>query len=254
MKQINYIKKVNIYKNEMPLWLRTLLKAIFISFIICCLFVAIFNFIYTYTVVEGKSMYPTLNGYLYDEYGVEIEDSIADSVYINRFAGFTRGNIAVFNNPSLSPISKHVVKRIIAIGGDKIAIAPITNNINEPDNIYKIFLIRKGETEIKQLNESYLPNNMSSYSTYSDFRAYRLANPTKFTATSSSYGTLYFLTLEDNEVFLLGDNRNSGSSYDSADYGPVDVEKYVGRVDIIAYQSGNNFSYIFLYYWHKLFG
>lgn len=199
-------------------------------------------------------MYPTLNGYLYDEYGLEIEENVADSVYINRFAGFTRGDVGVFNNPSLSPINKHVVKRIIAVGGDKIAIGSITSLNNEPENVYKVFLIKKGSTTMEILNEPYLPSNMSLYSTYSDFKNYRLSNPTKFTAVNSEHGILYFLTLNDNEVFLLGDNREIGNSYDSADYGSVDANKYVGRVDIIAYQSSNNFSYIFLYYWHKLFG
>lgn len=239
----------------MPLWLRTLLKTVFITFIICCLFVAIFSFIYTYTVVEGRSMYPTLNGALYDQYGVVVKDSVADSVYINRFAGFSRGDVAVFNNPSSSATSRHVVKRVIATGGEKIAIAPTTSYSRESDNTYKIFLIKKDSSVIEILPEAYLPANTSLYGTYSDFKKYREENPGKFTViSSSSYGTLHFLSLDSDEVFLLGDNRNSGDSWDSADYGAVNTNKYVGRVDIIAYQSANNFSYIFLYYWSKLFG
>lgn len=254
MKQVNYIKKVNIYKNEMPLWLKTLLKALFITFIICCLFVAIFNFIYAYTLVDGKSMYPTLNGSVYDNYGVEIDENSADSVYINRFVGYERGNIVVFNNPSDSATSKHVVKRLIATGGDKIAIAPITNTGNDLNNIYRIFLIKSGSTDIEILNESYLPSGISLYYTYADFKAYRLINSSGFTAVNhSAYGTLHFLSLKNDEVFLLGDNRSANSSYDSADYGPVNSSKYFGRVDIIAYKSLNNFNYIFYYFWNKIF-
>lgn len=237
----------------MPLWVRTLLKAVFIAFIICCLFVAIFTFIYTYTIVDGKSMYPTLNGSFYDDYG-NVEGTTADSVYINRFASFTRGDIAVFDNPSSSPVSKHVVKRVIATGGDKIAIAAITNYSNETENTYKILLIKNGSTTIEVLGENYLLSGTSLYETYDNFRTYRLSNPSKFTPINSAYGTLYFLILESDEAFILGDNRGAGNSYDSADYGAVDVSKYVGRVDIVAYQSQDNFSHIFLYYWHKLFG
>ncbi len=254
MKQINYIKKVNIYRNETPLWLKTLLKAIFITFLICCLFVAIFDFIYSCTPVDGKSMYPTLNSLVYDDNGNEIEAELADSVYINRYAGYERGDIGVFLNPSSSSTSKHVVKRIIATGGDKIAIAATTNYSSESENTYKIFLIKNGSTSFEILPESYLPTETSLYSTFLDFKEYRLNNPSKFSPVSSStYGMLYFLTLAENEVFILGDNRSLNNSYDSADYGPVPAQKYVGRVDIIAYKSQNHFSYIFLYFWNKIF-
>ena len=44
-----------------------------------------------------------------------------------------------------------------------------------------------------------------------------------------SYGKLEKpLTLKENEYILLGDNRNN--SYDSREIGPVNVEKFVGRI------------------------
>jgi signal peptidase I len=64
---------------------------------------------------------------------------LADSVYINRYTGYARGDIVVFNNPSSSATSRHVVKRLIATGGDKIAIAAITNYSNEAENTTKFF-------------------------------------------------------------------------------------------------------------------
>lgn len=233
----------------MPSWIVIPLRTIFIIFIICCLLAAIFGFVYSYTVVEGRSMYPTLNNYVYAENGQELNKDAADSVYINRFANFNRGDIGVFFNPSNSTVARYVVKRIIAIGGDKIAIAPYT-----PTMTCKIFLIKKGETSIEILDESYLPLDETSSSTYGDFSNYRLNNPLRFTEEHTIYGTLYFLELEENEVFLLGDNRTLGSSFDSADYGPVDSSKYIGRVDIIVYESTNNFDYIFEYFWYKIFG
>jgi signal peptidase I len=198
-------------------------------------------------------MYPTLNSNIYNEYGLQVE-GYADSVYINRFAGYKRGDIVVFKDPDPNRSTGiYVVKRLIAMEGDKIAIG--TNYESEYENVYKIFLIENGSSSIKILEENYLPTATSLYETSKDFENYRLANPTKFsTEISPVYGTLYFLTLSENEAFILGDNRSAGSSNDSADYGAVSSTKYIGRVDIIAYQSQNNFSYIFLYYWRKIFG
>lgn len=236
-----YIKKANIYKNEMPLFLKTLLKTVFITFIICCAFVAVFNFIYSYTLVEGKSMYPTLNGSTYNEEGILLGE---DSVYINRFTGYKRGDLVVFNNPGSSSQNKYVVKRLIALEGERIAIS---------EN--GIYLIKKHSDSIELLVENYLNNGVSLEHTASDFLGYRMRNSSKFEAVNSAvYGELYFLQLEEDEVFILGDNRSLNSSNDSADYGGVKAFKYVGKIDIIVYQSKNNFSYIFGYFWKKLFG
>lgn len=235
-----YIKKANIYKSEIPLWLKTLLKAVFITFIICCAFVAVFNFIYSYTLVEGKSMYPTLNESYYSA-GLQSE-AVNDSVYINRFAKYKRGDLVVFINPGPNSQNRYVVKRLIAVGGDKIA---IKNN--------GIYIERDGN--VVRLLETYLPPNTRLEYVAEDFRQYRLQNEFRFKRIDDIiFGELYFLTLEEDEVFILGDNREAGGSSDSADYGPVKASKYVGRVDIIAYQSKNNASYIFTYFWNKLFG
>ncbi|MDD4110656.1 MAG: signal peptidase I [Clostridia bacterium] len=246
MRQLEYIKKVNIYRRDMSSWIAIPLRTIFIFFIISCLIVAIFGFVYSYTIVEGRSMYPTLNNYVYADSGQMIDEEAADSVYINRFAKFTRGDIGVFYNPSNSSIARYVVKRIVATGGDKIAIG-----LHEDTMTYKIYLIKNGETSIQMLNEPYLSLDATSSETFLNFSEYRLRNPLQFTEQNTTYGPLYFLELAHNEAFLLGDNRSMGSSLDSADYGPVDVSKYIGRVDIIIYQSTNNFDYIFEYFWNK---
>lgn len=228
----------------MPLWLKTLLKAVFITFIICCAFVAVFSFIYSYTLVEGGSMYPTLNNFAYADDGTPLKNGAKDSVYINRFTGYKKEDLVVFYNPSPDSQNKYVVKRLIATGGDKIAIT-----------LQGIYLIESGSDKIQQLEENYLPEGTSLHYTNIDFENYRKKNPTEFKVINDDkYGSLYFLTLQSDEVFLLGDNRRLDKSNDSADYGVVDASKYIGRVDIIAYQSQNNFSHIFLYFWHKLFG
>lgn len=260
MRQINYIKKVNIYRKEMPIWFRNILKTFFITFLIFCLFITSFTFIYYYTPVEGESMYPTLNEAYYSGH---FDNISTDSVYINRFANYSRGNIVIFNKPSeLS--SNYVVKRLIATGGDKLAIAPITNFSNESQNIYKIFIIKNGSSIVEILSETYLSEISQAtklYHTYLDFTNYRvnIAHEEGFTTINNikvngiNYGSIHFLTLKNDQVFLLGDNREHNGSFDSADYGPVPSSKYVGRVDIIAYQSANNLEHVVSYFWHKIF-
>lgn len=250
MKQqkINYIKKVNIYKPEFPLWAMILFKAIFITFIVCCAIVAVFSFIYIYTPVEGPSMLPTINSQCFDENNQLIEGTTTDSVYINRFAKATYGDIIVSRKDG-----KYVIKRLIAMGGDKIAIAPITNELIPSERTYKIFLIKAGKTDVEILQEPYLLDESSLYRTYEKFETYRSNNLNRFEKISvEGYGTLNFLSLKEDEIFYLGDNRID--SKDCSDYGPNTINNYVGRVDIIVYESKDNFSQIFLYFWHKIFG
>ncbi len=250
--KINYIKKVNIYKPSIPLWLLNLLKSIFITFIICCAFVAVFSFIYICTSVDGVSMYPTINALSYDKDGNRIEGAQLDSVYINRFASCDYGDIIIINNPPESLSNKYVIKRLIAKGGDKIAIAPVTNEIIPESRTYKVFIIKKGSSKIEVLEETYLDKNISLYKAYKQFDAYRLENEEKFIKLNTEFGYVNFLNIKEDELFYLGDNRED--SKDCSKYGAVNISHYVGRVDIIVYGGKNNFSYIFLYFWNKIFG
>ncbi len=253
MKQkINYIKKVNIYKEKFPLWAVILFKSLFITFIICCSFVAVFSFIYTCTPVSGQSMLPTLNSQKYTESGEEIEDAPQDSVYINRFAEADYGDIIVMVNPETSLKNKYVIKRLIAKGGDKVGIAAVTNESSPAYRTYKVFRIKKDSNIVEILDESYLSDDVNMYFPYVYFNEYRNENPKKFEEIETSFGNVWFLKVNENELFYLGDNR--ALSNDCASYGAVSKDKYVGRVDIIAYESKDHFSYIFLYFWHKIFG
>ena len=246
--KINYIKNVNIYKPEFPLWAMILFKAIFITFIVCCAVVAVFSFIYIYTPVEGPSMLPTINNQCFDENNYPVEGSSVDSVYINRFVKPTYGDIIVAKKNG-----KYVIKRLIAMGGDKIAIAPITNEILPSEKTYVIFLIKKDSNKIEILNENYLADEMSLFKTFQKFEELKKNNTENFEKIKTEeFGYLDFLNIKENEIFYLGDNRED--SKDCSDYGPNSINNYVGRVDIIVKESKNNFSYIFLYFWKKIFG
>lgn len=256
MKQkVNYIKKVNIYKDTLPLWVAVLIKSLFITFLICCAFVAIFSFIYIKTPVDGKSMYPNLNAQCYDANGNKIEDANHDYVYINRFSGCDYGNIIVVKNPEDNDENKYVIKRLIAKDGDKIAFAPITNEANEEERTYKLFLIKEGASTVEIIEENYLQENESNYEAYKAFINYKTKHPENFTTIKTAYGEVQFLAIDQGKMFYVSDNRsNSVLNRDCLDYGAVSNEKFVGRVDIIVPEGKNDFSHIFFYYWHKIFG
>ena len=254
MKQqkINYIKKVNIYKEKFPLWAVLLFKSVFITFIICCAFVAVFSFIYTCTPVDGKSMLPTLNVQKYDDLGEEIESAPKDSVYINRFAEADYSDIIVMVNPNASLKNRYVIKRLIAKGGDKVGIGAVTSESSPAYRTYKVFLIKKGTNVVEVLDEPYLAEGTDMYFSFCYMNEYRRDNEEKFQEIETSFGDVWFLSVAENELFYLGDNRHF--SLDCSTYGAQSKDNYVGRVDIIAYESKDYFSYIFLYFWHKIFG
>lgn len=251
--EVNYIKQVNIYKGRLPLWVNMLLKAIFITFLICCAFVAVFSFIYICTPVDGPSMQPTINAQCEYVGSKEISGNNTDSVYINRFATPTYGDIIVVNKPTER--GEYVIKRLIAKGGDKVAIEPIGSD-------YKVLLIKGDSNIIEELQEDYLSDDISLQKCYDSFKLYRTGGVNKgelveehgdkFEVINYKGNDCYFLKIEEDEIFYLGDNR--ANSNDCSNYGAYKKSKCVGRVDIIAKESKNNFSYIFLYFWHKVFG
>lgn len=245
MKQkVNYIKNVNIYKNALPLWVTVLLKSIFITFLICCTFVAIFSFIYIKTTVEGPSMFPSLNASCDYQGGMLVEGE-RDIVYINRFVDCNYGDIIVVKNPQDAIEEKHVIKRLIAKGGDKVAVV-------ESNDTFKIAVIKKDSEAIEILEEEYLID--ISINSYSNLKYTNLKNREEIKTKSieTIYGKVDFIEIPEGQIFYLGDNR--ANSLDCFDYGSVSHDKYVGRVDIIAKEGKQTFSYIFLYYWHKIFG
>lgn len=247
-KDTKYIKRVNIYRKDIPLWLHSTLKALFIAFIICCAIIAIFNFVYIGRKVDGSSMLPTLNNY---------EDkSISDCVYINRFATSYDGDIIVVHNPTNnSNANKYVIKRLMATSGDKIAIIRTDNGgVSASDGTYKISRIKKDSSNAELVEETYLDENTSLYFSYLEFQS--LLNKPDLTGCKVvTINGIKYLEIDEGYIFYMGDNRSSKeASYDCLDYGPVEANKIVGRVNIIVYENKNHFSQIFSYFIHKIFG
>ena len=106
-----------------------------------------------------------------------------------RFSDPERGEVIVFKNPR--NLSQRFIKRIIVLPGETVQIGE-----------GKVIIHQDGESQI--LNES------------------------SYLATFSSTPGNLRLTLEENEYFVLGDNRLSSS--DSRSFGAVPGENIVGKV------------------------
>jgi len=102
-----------------------------IIFFAVCAVIIFFNLTHEYHTVSGDSMYPTLNG-----------TTETDGVFVSKIKGYGRGDILVVNKGEKDAYGQDifVVKRLIAIGGDKIT-------IREVDGYFRIILIYNGEPE-----------------------------------------------------------------------------------------------------------
>lgn len=239
-----YIKRVNIYRKEIPLWLHSILKALFVTFIILCALIALFNFVYVGRKVVGTSMLPTLNS------------NGEDCVYINRFASYSNGDIIVIHNPENdSNANKYVIKRIIASAGDKIAIIRTDNGaVTASEGTYKISRIAKGVSKAEIVNEPYLSEDATLYFSYLEFQILLNSSTLEGCQIVTINGVKY-LEILDNYVFYIGDNRSSkDASRDCLEYGPVQTNKIVGKVNIIVHENESHFNQVFMYFIHKIFG
>ena len=182
-------------------------------FVVICAITIFFNVTHEYHMVEGSSMYPTLNY------------SGKDGVFISKIKSYTRGDIIVTKKgiKNANGQDVFVIKRLIAIGGDKITVRKV-------DERYRIVLIYANtDTEII-LEEPYL----ESYSVNEVLGRKFFNMIEKCSLEIDSDG---FLLLGEDEIFYLGDNRPV--SEDCSSYGPNKRNNVVGKVDYIAYGGTN---------------
>lgn len=159
---------------------RKILKGNLIFLIVCLIFALIIRMYFLERAdVDGISMYPTLK-----DKDVVFVEKISDSI-----KSFTKGEIIIFNPPN--DMASIYIKRIIAMGGDKLE-------------------IKNGQVFVngKQTEEKYLPKE-----------------------AQTSYGSFitddYIYTVPKDSVFVMGDNRER--SNDSRNFGPVPVKNIKGH-------------------------
>ncbi len=181
--------------------------SLYLAFFIYVIFSLVFVNTYTYYEVQNTSMRPLLN-----------DSSTNDGVYLNNFAEVEVGDVIIAINPEER--TKTVIKRLMAVGGDKIAIT-----FDNATTTYVVKRIAKGHSSAYTVLEPYI-TGQGMPQVYNDFITLLTTTENK-----ENIGGIDYLVLEDDEIFYMGDNRVS--SRDCIDYGPSKRADVIGRVDII---------------------
>mgnify|MGYP002535886985 CR=1 FL=1 len=165
---------------------------------------------HAYFIVKNGSMSPTLNA---NTHGLN------DAVYVNKYADVEVGDIAVVNGQTYS-----VIKRIVGCGGDKIGFVTKLNDNGEV--IRKLARIPKGLNTYYELDEFYLENDKVNEYAFERFQGL-IAKGEKIEFIDG----IAFYAIGENEIFYVGDNRVS--SFDCFNYGSVDKQCLIGKVEVI---------------------
>lgn len=237
------IKKQTIYGNEpfkynpeLKIWKSLPDLILFAVFLVYLTMSVLFLSTYSYYTVQHTSMQPLLNNYTAEE----LQSGISDGVYINTKVTAQAGDVIVIKNEFDLEVDT-VVKRLIAVGGDKIAIRRVVQP-SQPVR-YNIVIIPKGNTVPYVIVENYISEERMTVGmerVYNNFNSYLTSETHKETI-----GGVTYLVLQEDEIFYLGDNR--GNSRDCSEYGPAKRENIIGRVDIIVTRQQNMLFHIFEY-------
>ena len=210
-------------KSNTSVILNALQNALLTILVIAMITVAHFALTHEYYTVKGSSMEPNI---------LQASSSYAgDACYVDKGAKFTYGDIIVASKTSTTDI----VKRIIAMGGDKVGVYYDAENA-----VYEVVLIKQGyDAEI--LAEDYLYQTAKTQN-QKDFIKSR--NQDLFNKFQNLEGLedaqfngedIKVLTVPEDHLFLLGDNRHS--SIDSSSYGTLHQNKVVGKVELVVKQN-----------------
>ena len=153
--------------------------------------VLIFTFVFRVVGVEGESMKDTLN-IQYVRNVNEVEDRLIITKF---FYAPKKGDIVVAALPDQSPI----IKRVIATEGDTVRIDEATG---------EVYIREKGASKEYLLDEPYVLDEE-----YMPSSAYNVGP----------------ITIPENCVFLLGDNRNNSKDSRFSVIGCVDEKYIIGK-------------------------
>jgi signal peptidase I len=188
-----------------------IVKILFLAFVII---IPIRVFFFQPFFVQGSSMEPSFEEGEYliiGEFGYKKTDVGTDGAHlfsVEPFKDLHRQEVVVFHPPSARNSGQFFIKRVIGLPGETVE---IRNG--------KVFVHNDARPEGFQLDESaYLDASV----------------PTFFTATGS--GAAFSVKLEEDEYFLMGDNRLS--SHDSRAFGPVKKDVVIGKVLLRAWPIG----------------
>ena len=174
-------------------------------------------------------MLPTLN------FSTENENEQGDTVYVNKRAKIKQGDIIVlFSNE----LKESIIKRCIALGGQTVNIVGEnkigTIDYGTKDDVIEIpdydnyYVVVDGEI----LKENYIIEESNPKVMEQEFRRFCFWKHKQGVKTQDIEKEI---TLKEDEVFALGDNRKN--STDSSSIGPFNKSEVIGRVDFIIYKN-----------------
>ncbi len=176
------------------------------------------NYYYTSFWVNGQSMYPTLNSQAKYSNGNLIGDTLVGSIancydidygimdeHQKAIDNINRGDIIVLKYSDSDSSDK--IKRVIVLPGETFYITSSIPGQNDNGNLY----ILNHATNQYELTEQGIDNSLINIGYY----------PPQYNQPT---------TLEDDEIFVMGDNRLLGKSNDSRSNGPFNIELVDGVV------------------------
>lgn len=197
LKTTNNKIKVDLMRSkpELSIYFRIF---VLVSVLIIC-FGLYFNIFYSGVYIIGDSMLPTLHGASGPEHKDDDYDEAGDYIYVNKYEKPTYGDIVVVTRRDEKEVNGEtvvekttIVKRVIAMGGDYVRIS---------DGVVSIKY--KGKTHFVPLSENYISEDRNTIKN-------------KFPVIDGVYDENGY-RVEDNCLFLLGDNRDN--SLDSRENG-----------------------------------
>lgn len=217
----------------------------------------IFNVYLTPIYIKGESMQPTINA----------DSRYNDIVYYRAKEAYDIGEIVIVDaSDYISDLDNSIIKRLIAKGGQKVSIemtsvskSVYTATRNCVTIYYKLLI------DDEYLEEDYILDQNCRLLVYTDRLTDQFASNSdyvllkqifdylneqtlyNYALVSESHPVTFSFELEDDQLFVCGDNRNN--STDSRYFGPIKTKDVIGSVAIHVAHGQN----ILVQFWKYLF-